>query len=86
MTVKPIPEDFHSVTPYLVVRDVSALIDFLKQGFGAQELHRLATPDGRVMHAQVRVGDSTIMMGEPAGEFEPMPGSLYLYVEDTDAT
>ena len=86
MAVKPIPEGYHSVTPYLVVREVPKLIDFLKQAFDAQEIMRMPTPDGTIMHAEVRVGDSAIMMGEARGEFKPMPGSIYLYVNDTDAT
>jgi uncharacterized glyoxalase superfamily protein PhnB len=86
MAVKPIPEGFHSVTPYLMVRDAAALLDFLKQAFGAQEIMRMPAPDGSIAHAEVRVGDSPIMMGEACGEFDPMPGSIYLYVEDTDTT
>ena len=85
MSVKPIPEGFHSVTPYLVVPGVARLIDFLKQAFEAQELHRTAQPDGTVMHAEVRIGDSVVMMGETMGERKPMPGCIYLYVNDTDA-
>jgi PhnB protein len=86
MAVKPIPEGFHRVTPYLVVREVPKLLDFLKQAFDAQEIMRMPQPDGTIMHAEVRIGDSLIMMGEARGEHKPMPGSLYLYVDDTDAT
>jgi uncharacterized glyoxalase superfamily protein PhnB len=86
MTVKPIPDGFHSVTPYLLVPGVARLIDFLKEAFGATETHRSVGPDGHVMHAQVRIGDSVVMMGEPRGDWQPIPGSLYLYVHDTDAT
>ena len=85
MAVKPIPDGFHAVTPYLVVPGVARLIDFLKQAFGAEEVERMARPDGAVMHAQVRVRDSILMMGEPQGEWAPMPTSLYLYVADADA-
>src|SRR2546422_2922688 len=85
MAAKPIPDGFRTVTPYLLVPGVAKLIDFLKQAFAAEETHRSARPDGTVMHAQVKIGDSTVMMGEPMGEFR-MPGSLYLYVTDTDAT
>jgi PhnB protein len=86
MAVKPIPEGYHSVTPYLVVREVPKLLDFLKQAFNAQEIMRMPAPDGSIMHAEVRIGDSAIMMGEARGEHKPMPGSIYLYVNDVDAT
>lgn len=86
MTVKAIPDGYHSVTPYLVVPGVAQLLDFLTQAFEAQEVHPPMTrPDGAIMHAEVRVGDSVIMMGEPMGECPPMPGSLYVYANDADA-
>jgi uncharacterized glyoxalase superfamily protein PhnB len=84
-SVKPIPDGAHTVTPYLVVEGVPKLIDFLKQAFGAQEAGRMARPDGGVMHAEVKIGDSTVMMGEPMGDWKAKPCSLYLYVEDVDA-
>jgi len=83
--VKPIPDGFHTVTPYLIVPGVAKLIEFLQQAFDAKEIHRSARPDGSIMHAQVRIGDSFVMMGEPIGQWKPMPGSIYLYVNDTDA-
>jgi len=86
MPVKPIPEGYHSVTPYLVVEGVAALIDFLKQAFDAHEIERMARPDGTIQHAEVRIGDSVVMMGETPAETESMPTTLYLYVSDTDAT
>jgi PhnB protein len=85
MTVKPIPDGFHSVTPFLIVPGVAKLLDFLKQAFEAQELHRMPRPDGTIMHAEVKIGDSLVMMGEPMGSSQPMFGSLYLYVHDVDA-
>ena len=85
MAVKPIPDGYHSVTPYLIVQGVAKLIDFLKLAFEAKETERMLGPDGKIMHAQVRIGDSIVMMGEPTGDFKPMPGSIYLYVNDTDA-
>ena len=86
MAVKAIPDGYHSVTPYLVVPGVAILLDFLKQAFDAQEVHPpMRRPDGSIMHAEVRVGDSVVMIGEPRGEFTSMPGSLYVYVSDTDA-
>ena len=86
MPVKPIPEGYHSVTPYLVVEGVAALIDFMKQAFGAREIERMGRPDGTIQHAEVQIGDSMIMMGEATAPREPMPTMLYLYVNDTDAT
>jgi len=65
---------------------VPKLLDFLKQVFKAQEIMQMPAPDGTIMHAEVRIGDSPIMMGEARGEHKPMPGSIYLYVDDTDAT
>jgi uncharacterized glyoxalase superfamily protein PhnB len=85
MAVKPIPDGFHSVTPYLIVQRVDTLIGFLKQAFEATEIFRMPRPDGTIMHAEVKIGDSIVMMGEPMAERQPMPGSLYLYVHDTDA-
>jgi PhnB protein len=86
MAVKSIPDGFHTVTPYLVVPGVTTLLDFLKQAFDAQEiLSPMLRSDGGVGHAEVKIGDSIIMMGEPMGDMQPMPCSLYLYVQDTDA-
>jgi uncharacterized glyoxalase superfamily protein PhnB len=68
-----------------VVRGVVNLIDFLKQAFDAQETERVPRPDGTIMHAQVRIGDSFVILSDPIDGFEPIPGSLYLYVPDTDA-
>ena len=84
MAAKPIPPGFHTVTPYLVVPGVPRLIEFLKRAWGAVEDHRTTLPDGRVMHAQVKVGDSFVMMGEPAPPWDPMPACLHLYVDDCD--
>jgi PhnB protein len=85
MAVSPIPEGFHTVTPYLVVEGVSRLIEFLQDAFDAKDTHRTTLPGGRVMHAQVQIGDSMIMMGEAMEGQPAMPCALYLYVPDTDA-
>ena len=84
MTVKPIPRGFHTITPYLVVQGVARLIDFLKEAFQAEELGRMARHDGSIMHAELKIGDSIIMMGEASGTCEPKPAALYMYVADTD--
>jgi len=86
MSVKAIPDGYHSITPYLVVQGASKLIDFLKQAFAAKEIERLARPDGTIGHAEVRIGDSVVMMSEAGGEWQPMPGAMYLYVNDIDTT
>jgi PhnB protein len=92
--VKPIPEGYHSVTPYLCFRDAAAAIEFYKRAFGATEVMRMGAPDGKVGHAEIRIGDSRVML---ADEFPEMgflspqsvggsPVMLHLYVEDVDAT
>lgn len=86
MAVKPIPDGYHSITPYLVVQGAGKLIEFLKQAFGAEEtMPPMKIPDGTVAHAELRIGDSLLMLGEAGGEHKPMPATLYLYVRDSDA-
>lgn len=80
-----VPEGFHTVTPYLVVRGVARLIEFLTQAFGAEEVLRVTRDDGSIRHAQVRIGDSMVELGE-AESGTSMPGVLHLYVPDVDAT
>lgn len=83
--VQPIPDGYRTVTPYLIVRGVPRLLDFLQQAFGATELIRAPRPDGSIMHAEVAIGDSRVMMGEAPVSSPPMPGCVHLYVVDTDA-
>ncbi len=83
--VKPVPERYHSVNPYLVVQGVPKLLDFLKQTFNSTELERVSRPDGTISHAEVQIGDSVVMMGEANAQSKPMPTMLYVYVEDVDA-
>ncbi len=83
MAVKAIPEGFHTVTPYILVEDGAKLIDFVEQAFDAKQFERMENPDGTVRHAQVKIGDSFVMLGKPQGQ--AMPASLYLYVPDCDA-
>ncbi|MEQ8766526.1 MAG: VOC family protein [Planctomycetota bacterium] len=85
MPVKPIPDGYHTVTPYLVVNDVRAVIEFAKKAFDAIEMGVMEGPDGRIAHAEIRIGDSPIMLGGAGEKSSPMPATLYLYVEDTDA-
>ncbi len=84
MSVKPIPDGYGAVTPYLVVEGVDELLAFLGEAFGAEEKYRLERPDGSIMHAETRIRGAAVMMGEPMGEFGPMPASIFLYVEDCD--
>lgn len=92
---KRIPDGYHSITPYLILDDPASAIEFYKKAFGAQEILRLAGPDGKgVMHAELKIGDSMLMLsGEwpDYGTFSPKklgntPVSLHLYVQDADAS
>lgn len=85
MSVKPIPDGYQTIIPYLLVEGAAELTTFLTTAFGAKVRQRLDRPDGSVMHVELQVGDSVIMIGEPMAEFGPMPSSIYLYVEDCDA-
>ena len=80
-----IPEGLRSVTPYLHPRGAAELIDFLKQAFAAEEVGRFPAPDGAIAHAQIRIGNSILEMGEAHGEFQPMPTMIFLAVSDADA-
>lgn len=84
--VSYIPAGYHTVTPYLIVKGAATLVDFLKKVFDGQEIERMTRPDGTIAHAEVRIGDSVVMLGEPSGEWKPMPATLNVYVKDADAT
>ena len=86
MAVKSKPEGYHTVTPLLSVKNAARLIDFMKKAFEASEVYRFKSADGAVMHAEMKIGDSVVMLGEAQGESPPMPATLYLYVDDVDAT
>jgi PhnB protein len=84
-SVNPIPYGYHAVTPYLVVQGAERLIDFLKYAFDAKEIERMTMPDGGIGHAEVRIDDSVVMMGDAREEtWKAMPSSIYLYVTDCD--
>ena len=85
MSVKPVPDGFHTVTPYLVVEDVLAQIEFMTKAFGAVETEKIEGPGGAIMHAEVKIGNSHIMLGQARDQYKPMPTCLYLYVEDMEA-
>ena len=84
MKTTTIPAGYHTVTPYLTVSGAAALIDFLKEAFAAHEKERFTQPDGTIGHAEVIVGDSVIMLGEPKKDCQPMAGAFYLYVDEVD--
>ena len=75
---------FGSVTPYLLIEGADELVEFLEDAFDAEILSRQDRPDGTLMHAELRIGDSMVMVGEATEEFGPLPATLYLYVEDCD--
>lgn len=79
------PDGYNSVSPYLIVDGASGTIDFLKQAFGADELRRFPGDDGRIRHAEVRIGDSVIMLADSAEGWPPMPAYVHIYVQDVDA-
>jgi PhnB protein len=92
MAVKPIPEGYHSVTPYLAVEDADKAIEFYKDAFGAEETVRMPGPDGKIAHAELQLGDSKIMLSDPFPQSNVRPpserggptASVFLYVEDVD--
>lgn len=84
MKTEPIPKGYHTVTPCLTVKGAEKVIEFLKKAFDATELSRLSLPDGAVMHAELKVGDSIVMLGEASEQCKPTTASLYLYVNDAD--
>ena len=84
-TVKPIPDGYRTVTPYLVVENAEKLLEFLTNAFDAKVTTCTRHSDGSVGHAEVKIGDSMIMIGQASPQSQPMPSMLYLYVPDTDA-
>jgi uncharacterized glyoxalase superfamily protein PhnB len=81
---KAIPDGYHTVTPYLLCQRVADVLSFVERAFDAEVLQRMPSPDGKVVHAEVRIGDSRVMLGEASREWRPMPGSVYVYVDDVD--
>jgi PhnB protein len=93
MAVKPIPQGYHTLTPYLIVKGAGAALDFYAKAFGAQELSRMADPSGKVGHAEMKIGDSPFMLADEfheVGAVAPQAGagrsvSFLVYVPDVDA-
>ena len=92
MAVKPIPDGYHTATPYLIIEGAADAIDFYKQAFGAVELFRMPGPDGKIGHAEIKIGDSPIMLADACPDMGykgpkslgGSPVSLMIYVEDVD--
>jgi len=84
-TVKPIPEGYHTVTTWIITKDTSQLIDFVKKAFNAHSDVRIYNEDGTIGHAEVRIGDSVVMMFDKREEWPETPSFIRLYVEDGDA-
>jgi PhnB protein len=93
MAIKPIPEGYHSVTPYLLIDGAARAIEFYKQAFGATELFKMDMPGDKIGHAEILIGDSRIMMADDCGGESPFrnprssgssPVGLHVYVEDVD--
>ena len=94
MPVKPIPDGYHTATPYLIVKGAASALDFYKKALGATEIMRFPGPDGSVMHAEIQIGNSILMLADEnlaMGARSPKtlggsPISIMLYVEDADAS
>jgi PhnB protein len=93
MATQPIPEGYHTATPYLAVDDAAEAIEYYTKAFGAKERVRMETPDGKIGHAELEIGDSLVMLADPFPQTSTMPPkelggtsvSVFLYVEDVDA-
>jgi PhnB protein len=93
MATKPIPEGYHTLTPYLAVDDAAQAIEYYKKAFGAKERARMEAPDGKIAHAEIEIGDSLVMLSDPFPQATTRPpkelggtsASVFMYVEDVDA-
>jgi len=93
MTVQAVPKGYHTVTPHMTVRDAARAIEFYKQAFGAEEKGAMKGPDGKIMHAELRIGDSVIMLADEFPEFGSLSPlstggtgiALHIYIEDVDS-
>jgi uncharacterized glyoxalase superfamily protein PhnB len=81
----PKPEGYSTVSPYLVVDDAAGVIEFLQEAFAATPLRRYERPDGSLMHAEVRIGDTVVMLADANEQWPAAPGMLHVYVDDVDA-
>lgn len=86
MSVKPVPDGYHTITPYLIVEAPDKLIDFIEKAFNGQVLFKMQDEAGRINHAEMKIGDSILMLAGASDEWKPTKTLLHLYVEDIDAT
>jgi uncharacterized glyoxalase superfamily protein PhnB len=84
-TIRPVPEGYTTVTPWIIGHDTAGLLEFLREAFGAEEIVRVAGPDGVIGHAEARIGDAVVMMFDGRPEWPDTPAFLRLYVPDGDA-
>lgn len=80
------PQGYSTVSVYLVVEGARSVIDFLKKTLDASDLRRFNTPDGKIMHAELRIGDTVVMIADASGSYPAFPAWLHVYVPDVDAT
>ena len=83
---KPIPQAYHSVTPFLVVDGAAELIEFMKETFNAEGQEAVKGSDGRIAHAELRVGDSVVMLADSTAKYSPVASQLYVYLDNVDQT
>ena len=83
--IRPVPEGYHTVTPWIISRDTARLLDFVREAFGAEEIARVHNEDGTIGHAEFRIGDSIVMAFDAKEEWPDTPSFLRLYAEDGDA-
>jgi PhnB protein len=86
MSVKPIPDGYHTITPYLIVDDADKLVEFVEKIFDGELLFKMKNDANRITHAEMKIGDSMLMLSESSEEWKATKTMLYLYVSDTDAT
>jgi len=84
-TAGPIRQGFRTITPYLFAQNAAHLLEFISKALGGEETYRKTRPDGAITHAEMRVGDSMLMLAEATAQFGQMPTSVYLYVSDSDS-
>lgn len=84
MAAKPIPDGYHTITPYLIVEDADKLVEFIEQVFDGKLIFKMETDKGRISHGEMKIGDSMLMLSEASGDWKSTRTMLYLYVNDVD--
>ena len=85
MAVNPVPDGYHTITPYLIVQGAERVLEFLETTFGAKTIHKMMRPDGTVGHVELQIGDSRLMLAEATEHHPARSSMLYLYLPDVDA-